>query len=100
MLLLYGMINTGCFLLELSHAPNYRPTFTFKSTASALLAILATGTLMFFIHVYYASIFLCSAFMCSIYAGKYAQPIGWDSIAQVPTAPLSFDTKKFWPDKT
>ncbi|XP_028400940.1 solute carrier family 12 member 9-like isoform X2 [Dendronephthya gigantea] len=55
-LLSYGVTNLACFVLKVSSAPNFRPTFPYYSKGTALLGMLSCFAIMFAVNYAYAAL--------------------------------------------
>ena len=59
--------NLACFLLKISSAPNFRPSFRYFNSSTAAFGFLISGASMFFVDGLYVSpnnIFVKTALRC------------------------------------
>ncbi|CCG84460.1 protein of unknown function [Taphrina deformans PYCC 5710] len=81
-LLTFAGINLACFLLDVSSAPNFRPSFVYYSWHTALIGFLVSFVIMFFVDGVYAGIafsFLGVLFLMVHYLGA---PKNYGDISQ------------------
>lgn len=81
-LLTFAGINLACFLLDISSAPNFRPSFVYYSWHTALIGFLVSFVIMFFVDGVYAAIaftFLGVLFLMVHYFGA---PKNYGDISQ------------------
>lgn len=81
-LLTFAAINLACFLLDISSAPNFRPSFTYYSWHTALVGFLVSFIIMFFVDGVYAAVaftFLGVLFLMVHYFGA---PKNYGDISQ------------------
>lgn len=81
-LLTFAAINLACFLLDISSAPNFRPSFVYYSWHTALVGFFVSFIIMFFVDGVYAAIaftFLGILFLAVHYFGA---PKNYGDISQ------------------
>lgn len=81
-LLTFAGINLACFLLDISSAPNFRPSFVYYSWHTALIGFLVSFVIMFFVDGVYAAVaftFLGVLFLMVHYFGA---PKNYGDISQ------------------
>lgn len=81
-LLTFAGINLACFLLDVSSAPNFRPSFTYYTWGTALVGFLVSFIIMFFVDGVYAAVaftFLAFLFVMVHYLGA---PKNYGDISQ------------------
>ncbi|CAA9994003.1 unnamed protein product [Nesidiocoris tenuis] len=84
-LLSYFATNLACLGLELTSAPNFRPSFKYFSWTTALMGLLGTVIMMFVINALYAvsSIVLCFLLVVLLHLfSPSSQTAGWGSLTQ------------------
>ncbi|KAF6213897.1 hypothetical protein GE061_011622 [Apolygus lucorum] len=84
-LLSYFATNLACLGLDLTSAPNFRPSFKYFSWSTALTGLLGTVIMMFVINPLYAisSIVLCFLLIVLLHLfSPSAQTAGWGSLTQ------------------
>ncbi|CAB3989377.1 solute carrier family 12 member 9-like [Paramuricea clavata] len=81
-LLSYGVTNLACFVLKVSSAPNFRPTFPYYSKLTALIGMLSCFAIMIAVNALYA--FVSVAIMIILFLViVYRAPITpWGDVTQ------------------
>lgn len=84
-MLAYLSTNLACLFIEITGAPNFRPTFKYFSWQTCLIGLIGTLVMMFVINPLYASssIILCLLLVIALYLFSPASQIAqWGSISQ------------------
>ena len=83
-LLSYASVNLACLGLNLSSAPNFRPTFHYFSWHTSLVGLVGTSAMMFLISPLFASIsiLLCLSLTLALHLFSPLKDANWGSISQ------------------
>ena len=84
LLLSYAGINLACLLMELSAAPNFRPSFKYFSWFTSLIGLIGTTVMMFFVSPLFSgiTIFLCLLIIFGLHFFSPIRDENWGSISQ------------------
>lgn len=74
--------NLACFLLEIGSAPNFRPSFHYFNSWTALAGTLISGASMFFVDGIYASACVCVLILLFLLIHYMAPPKPWGDVSQ------------------
>ena len=77
-------MNLACLGLNLSSAPNFRPTFHYFSWHTSLVGLVGTSAMMFLISPLFASIsiLLCLSLTLALHLFSPLKDANWGSISQ------------------
>lgn len=83
-LLSYGFTNLACFLLSVSSTPNFRPRFRYFSWHTALVGLLMSVGVMFYLNPLYAAVALAVMGALVIYLALVPNPSAddWGDVRQ------------------
>lgn len=81
-LMTFIVINFACFLLEISAAPNFRPSFGYFNRSTAFGGILACLIAMFIVDGLSASMIITSLFILIIVIHYVCPPKSWGDVSQ------------------
>lgn len=81
-LMTFLVTNLACFLLKVSSAPNFRPSFHFFSWQTAAVGALASGATMFFVDGFYASGCLALLIIIFLLIHYTTPPKPWGDVSQ------------------
>lgn len=81
-LMTFLVMNLACFLLKISSAPNFRPSFRYFNWATALIGTLLSGAMMFFVDGGYASGCMLLLAILFLVAHYTTAPKSWGDVSQ------------------
>ncbi|KAF2454910.1 amino acid permease-domain-containing protein [Lineolata rhizophorae] len=81
-LMTFLVTNLACFLLKISSAPNFRPSFHYFSWGTALTGALASGATMFFVDGFYASGCIGILIVLFLLIHYTTPPKSWGDVSQ------------------
>eukprot|EP00949_MAST-11_sp_MAST-11-sp1_P003147 g3147.t1 len=81
-LLVYFFLNLACFVLRVSAAPNFRPTFRYFSWHTALLGALLSLGIMIVSSPVYAGAAVIIVFGLAIVIHYFKPPVNWGDVSQ------------------
>jgi potassium/chloride transporter 9 len=76
------VMNLACFLLKISSAPNFRPSFHFFNWQTALLGTIVSGAAMFFVDGLYATGCVAILIMIFLIIHYTSPPKSWGDVSQ------------------
>jgi potassium/chloride transporter 9 len=76
------VMNLACFLLKISSAPNFRPSFHFFNWQTALLGTIASGAAMFFVDGLYATGCVGILIVIFLIIHYTSPPKSWGDVSQ------------------
>lgn len=104
-LLTYGTVNFACFILDITGAPNFRPSFRYFSWKTALMGAVSCISIMFVVNLGYALGAIGLMVMLFIFINFRSVAVDWGDVTQplifhqVRKYLLRLDTSqtvKFW----
>lgn len=81
-LMTFLVMNLACFLLKISSAPNFRPSFKFFDWQSAILGTVVSGAAMFFVDGVYASACVAIIILIFLLIHYTSPPKSWGDVSQ------------------
>lgn len=81
-LLTFAAINLACFLLDVSSAPNFRPSFTYYSWHTALIGFIVSFIIMFFVDGVYAAVAFTFLGVLFVMVHYFGAPKNYGDISQ------------------
>ncbi|KAG9229662.1 amino acid permease-domain-containing protein [Amylocarpus encephaloides] len=81
-LMTFLVMNLACFLLKISSAPNFRPSFHFFNWQTAFVGTIASGTAMFFVDGVYASGCVAILIVIFLIIHYASPPKSWGDVSQ------------------
>jgi potassium/chloride transporter 9 len=76
------VMNLACFLLKISSAPNFRPSFHFFNWETALLGTIVSGAAMFFVDGLYATGCVAILIVIFLIIHYASPPKSWGDVSQ------------------
>ncbi|KAF4625260.1 hypothetical protein G7Y89_g12909 [Cudoniella acicularis] len=81
-LMTFLVMNLACFLLKISSAPNFRPSFHFFNWQTALAGTIVSGTAMFFVDGIYATACVGILIVIFLIIHYASPPKSWGDVSQ------------------
>ncbi|KAK6334114.1 hypothetical protein TWF696_002617 [Orbilia brochopaga] len=81
-LLTFLAINLACFLLKISAAPNFRPSFSYFRWWTAFIGTVISGATMFFVDGIYASVCVLVLLFLFLIIHYTSPPKAWGDVSQ------------------
>ncbi|CAG8970971.1 hypothetical protein HYALB_00000952 [Hymenoscyphus albidus] len=81
-LMTFLVMNLACFLLKISSAPNFRPSFHFFNWQTALAGTIVSGTAMFFVDGIYATACVGVLVVIFLIIHYASPPKSWGDVSQ------------------
>ncbi|OBA17809.1 uncharacterized protein OGAPODRAFT_81852 [Ogataea polymorpha] len=81
-LMTFIVTNVACFLLKLGSAPNFRPSFRYFGTTTALMGTLASGAAMFIVDGISASFIFIMLMALVLFIHYISPPKQWGDVSQ------------------
>lgn len=81
-LMTFLVTNLACFLLEISSAPNFRPSFHYFNSWTAALGTVVSGATMFFVDGVYASVCVGILVVLFVIIHYTTAPKAWGDVSQ------------------
>ncbi|WEW61307.1 hypothetical protein PRK78_006797 [Emydomyces testavorans] len=81
-LMTFLVTNLACFLLKIGSAPNFRPSFHYFNSWTALAGTMVSGASMFFVDGVYASGCLCVLVLLFLLIHYTTAPKSWGDVSQ------------------
>lgn len=81
-LMTFLVTNLACFLLELSSAPNFRPSFHYFNSWTAALGTVVSGATMFFVDGVYATVCVGILVVLFVIIHYTTAPKAWGDVSQ------------------
>ncbi|KAK2752352.1 hypothetical protein FQN55_007392 [Onygenales sp. PD_40] len=81
-LMTFLVTNLACFLLKIGSAPNFRPSFHYFNSWTALLGTVISGVTMFFVDGVYASGCVCVLVVLFLLIHYTTPPKSWGDVSQ------------------
>ncbi|EER25325.1 amino acid permease family protein [Coccidioides posadasii C735 delta SOWgp] len=81
-LMTFLVTNLACFLLKIGSAPNFRPSFHYFNSWTALAGALVSGTSMFFVDGVYAAGCVCVLVLLFLLIHYTTPPKSWGDVSQ------------------
>jgi len=81
-LMTFLVTNLACFLLEVSSAPNFRPSFHYFNSWTALVGTVFSGVTMFIVDGVYASVCVAILLVLFIIIHYTTTPKAWGDVSQ------------------
>ena len=81
-LMTFLVTNLACFLLKISSAPNFRPSFRFFNWQTAALGTVISGAAMFFVDGFYATGFVGLLIIIFLVIHYTTPPKSWGDVSQ------------------
>ncbi|KAK2748317.1 hypothetical protein FQN57_000975 [Myotisia sp. PD_48] len=81
-LMTFLVTNLACFLLKVGSAPNFRPSFHYFNSWTALVGTVISGVSMFFVDGLYASACVCVLVLLFLLIHYMAPPKMWGDVSQ------------------
>lgn len=81
-LMTFLVTNLACFLLKVGSAPNFRPSFHYFNSWTALAGTLISGATMFFVDGIYASASVCILVIIFLLIHYTTPPKPWGDVSQ------------------
>ncbi|OAX77732.1 hypothetical protein ACJ72_07967 [Emergomyces africanus] len=81
-LMTFLVTNLACFLLKVGSAPNFRPSFHYFNSWTALFGTVISGVTMFFVDGVYASACVCILVLLFLLIHYTTPPKSWGDVSQ------------------
>ncbi|OAT05457.1 cation chloride cotransporter [Blastomyces gilchristii SLH14081] len=81
-LMTFLVTNLACFLLKVGSAPNFRPSFHYFNSWTALFGTIISGVTMFFVDGVYASGCVCILMLLFLLIHYTTPPKSWGDVSQ------------------
>jgi potassium/chloride transporter 9 len=81
-LMTFLVTNLACFLLKISSAPNFRPSFHYFNWLTAAIGTVASGATMFFVDGFYASACVAILMIIFLLIHYTTPPKPWGDVSQ------------------
>ena len=81
-LMTFLVTNLACFLLKISSAPNFRPSFRYFNWKTAAAGTIISGAMMFFVDGIYASACVCLLVLIFLLIHYTTPPKSWGDVSQ------------------
>ncbi|KAF2810067.1 uncharacterized protein BDZ99DRAFT_303231 [Mytilinidion resinicola] len=81
-LMTFLVTNLACFLLKISSAPNFRPSFHYFNWLTAAIGTVVSGATMFFVDQYYASACVAILIILFLLIHYTTPPKPWGDVSQ------------------
>ncbi|KAL5477218.1 hypothetical protein EMCRGX_G023982 [Ephydatia muelleri] len=78
----YGVVNMSCFILKMTSAPNFRPTFEVHPKFTSALGTISCLVMMFFINAIYAGVTIALLLAIVIYLLIRGPAKPWGEVSQ------------------
>ncbi|KAH3670995.1 hypothetical protein OGAPHI_000706 [Ogataea philodendri] len=81
-LMTFIVTNVACFLLKLGSAPNFRPSFKYFGTSTALMGTIASGAAMFIVDGISATFIIVMLMSLVLFIHYISPPKQWGDVSQ------------------
>jgi solute carrier family 12 (potassium/chloride transporters), member 9 len=81
-LLTFMVVNLACFLLRISSAPNFRPSFHYFTSYTAFTGVIVSFVTMYVVDGVYATVAASFMFVLFLLIHYFAPPKAWGDVTQ------------------
>ncbi|KAL5477211.1 hypothetical protein EMCRGX_G023970 [Ephydatia muelleri] len=78
----YGAVNLACFILKMTSAPNFRPTFEFHAKITSAIGFVSSFVMIFFIDWRFSTVCLLMLFIIAAYLLIRGPVTSWGEVSQ------------------